>query len=401
MNVKNGKRRIGVVTCARSDYGLLVPLLRIIRDDADLALTLLATGMHFSKKHGHTVDEIRAGEFRDHMVAIPGGGDGDTPAATAAAMARGIAGFAGYFQKRPLDMVVIMGDRFDALPAALAALPFNLPVAHISGGDVTVGAIDDAIRHALTKISHLHFPAYEEAARRIVQMGEEPWRVTTAGEPGLDLLGDFRFDDWRTTLGAFGLDAARPVTVLTYHPETVAAEKSADAIDAVLAAADGVDSQIVFTYPNNDPGSQAIIDAIEAYGKRRADCQVHPSLGRERYLNLLNAADCMVGNSSSGLVEAPSFELPAVNVGDRQRGRPAAANVIDAPTDPEAIATAWKRALDPAFRRRLEGLVNPYGNGCAARRISDRLKSVDIDSRLIRKVFHDLPRADDRGALAG
>lgn len=392
------RRHIGVVTSARSDFGLLAPLMRAIRDDADLTLSVLATGMHFSRRHGYTVDEIRETHFADELIEVPSAGADDSPGAVAATMARGIAGFAEVFQQGTLTLLVIMGDRFDALPAALAALPFNLPVAHISGGDVTVGAIDDSVRHALTKLSHLHFPAHQTSARRIIQMGEEPWRVTTVGEPGLDALRDFPFEDRETVFGGLGLDVDRPVSVFTYHPETLDPEGSKGAITAILAAADGIESQIVFTYPNTDTGSAAIIDAIEAYCRRRSDCQVHASLGRERYLNLLHSADCMVGNSSSGIVEAPSFELPVVNIGDRQRGRIISANIVNASTDTQAVARAWEKALDQAFRRKLSGLTNPYGDGHAVERILGRLKTVDLDRRLVAKAFHDLAGAEDLGA---
>jgi UDP-hydrolysing UDP-N-acetyl-D-glucosamine 2-epimerase len=393
-------RHIGVVTSGRSDFGLLLPLMRAIGRDTSLQLTVYATGMHFSKKRGSTIDEVRANEIADQLVEVPSGETDDSAAGVAGAIARGVEGFTQVFGKRPPDVLVVMGDRFDALPAALAALPFNLPVAHISGGELTEGVIDDPIRHAMTKLSHIHFPAHETAARRIIQMGEDPWRVTAVGEPGLDALEDFAFEDLNTVFEGLDLERGRRVTVFTHHPETLAATIGSRDMENILAAGDGIDSQIVFTYPNIDTGSGAIIDAIETFCQGRAGCSVHVSLGHDGYLNLLRHADCMVGNSSSGIVEAAWFELPVVNIGDRQRGRVMPDNVINVAPETEAVAEAWAKALDPDFRKTLSGLKNPYGDGHASDRIVQCLKSIDLDRKLIAKRFRDLPGPEQANPIA-
>lgn len=383
------RRRIGIVTSARADFGLLRGLMDAVRATPELELIVYATGMHHSRAHGYTLDEVKAAGFAEAVVEVPSFQDGDSPQVIARTMAAGVSGFAAAFARRRPDILVVLGDRYDAYPAALAALPFTIPIAHISGGELTEGLIDEAIRHSLTKLAHLHFPSHEVYARRIRQMGEEAWRVTLSGQPGLDALGAFQPSPREKIVRDLGLDPKRPVSVLTYHPETLAVEKTADAIAAVLKAAAEVDSQIVFTAPNADTGNAPIRDAITAFAATHPGCVYRESLGRDLYLELLNHADCMVGNSSSGIVEAASFRLPAVNIGDRQKGRLADRNVIACAGDATAIAAAWRRALDPAFRADLAGLVNSYGDGRAVPRILAVLKSVALERRLIVKTFAD------------
>ena len=382
-------RLIGIVTSARSDFGLLKGLMDAVRAATELELIVYVTGMHHSRAHGYTLDEVKAAGPAEAIVEVPSFQGGDSPEAVARTMAAGISGFAAAFARRRPDILVVLGDRYDSYPAALAALPFTIPVAHISGGESTEGLIDEAIRHSLTKLAHLHFPSHEVYARRIRQMGEEAWRVTLSGQPGLDAMIAFRAAPRDGIIRGLGLDPARPVSVLTYHPETLAAEKTADAIAAVLQATAEIDSQIVFTAPNADTGNAPIRDAIAAFAATHRGCVYRESLGRDLYLELLNHADCMVGNSSSGIVEAASFRLPVVNIGDRQKGRLADRNVIPCAGHAAAIAAAWRRALDPAFRVGLAGLVNSYGDGHAVPRILAVLKSVALDRRLIVKSFVD------------
>jgi UDP-hydrolysing UDP-N-acetyl-D-glucosamine 2-epimerase len=383
------RRRIGIVTSARSDFGLLRGLMDAVRAAPELDLIVYATGMHHSRAHGHTLDEVKTAGFAGALVEVPSFQGGDSPEAAARTIAAGVSGFAAAFANPRPDILVVLGDRYDSYPAALAALPFAIPIAHISGGESTEGAIDEAIRHSLTKLAHLHFPSHEVYARRIRQMGEEAWRVTLSGQPGLDALVAFRPRPRADVIGALGLDPKRPVSLLTYHPETLAAEETTNAIAAVLKAAAGIDSQIVFTAPNADTGNAPIREAIAAFAAGRPGCVYRESLGRDLYLELLAHADCMVGNSSSGIIEAASFKLPAVNIGDRQKGRLADRNVISCAGDAAAIADAWRRALDPAFRAGLAGLVNSYGDGRAVPRILAVLKSVALDRRLIVKIFAD------------
>jgi UDP-hydrolysing UDP-N-acetyl-D-glucosamine 2-epimerase len=383
-------RRIDFVTSARSDFGLMAPLLQAIKDDPEMTCTILVTGMHFDPVHGNTVDEIRAMGFAQEMVELPLKGESRTPGGCAETMADGVSVFARRFQGSRPDILVIPGDRFDVLPAAIAALPFNFPVAHISGGEVTEGAMDDSIRHALTKFSHLHFPAHEIYGRRIEQLGEEPWRITVAGELGLDMLATFPFMDRKALFEDLSLSQEKPLSILTYHPETVTETSSSDGIAAILGAAREADTQIVITYPNDDPGSGDIIQAIEGVAAERDDWRVYLSLGRSRYLNILRHADCMVGNSSSGIIEAASFTLPVVNVGNRQMGRIMGPNILNVPTFKDEIFEAWRQALSPNFRQSLAHMENPYYSGNGVERILDRLKTVALNARLTNKRFQDV-----------
>jgi UDP-hydrolysing UDP-N-acetyl-D-glucosamine 2-epimerase len=384
------RRSIGIVTSSRADFGLLRGLMTAVRDTPELDLLVYATGMHHSRPHGHTLDEVIAAGFAPYLLEVPVIPTDDGPAAISNAIGQAISRFAAVFAVRRPDLLVVLGDRYDALPAALAALPFALPVAHLCGGDVTEGAIDDAIRHTLTKLAHLHFPQLEIHAARLRGMGEEAWRVIVAGQPGLDEVVAFRPAPRNEVLSALGLNPARRVSLLTYHPETLAADGTAIAAAAVLEAARNIDSQIVITAPNSDTGNAPIRSAVEAFAKGRPDCVYRQSLGRRLYLEMLNHADAMVGNSSSGIIEAASFRLPVVNVGERQRGRFAPANVISCAGDADSVTAAWKRALDPAFRSSLADLNNPYGDGRSVERVLATLATVPLDRRLIVKRFVDV-----------
>lgn len=388
--MNNHPRHIGVVTSARSDFGLLTPLLDALYSDADIRLGIYATGMHFSEVHGRTIDEIRNMPFAGEMVEIPSPAADDSAGAIGESMAQGLSGFTRAFAHEKPDILVVLGDRYDILPAVISALNFNIPVAHISGGEVTEGVIDDAVRHAITKMSHLHFTAHEDYSKRVVQLGEEAWRVITTGEPGLDNIADMGTAGRSEIFGDLSLSPEKPVTVLTYHPETLDPAASAGAIAAILDAADAIDSQIVFTCPNADAGSKPIIEAIEVYCAKRLDCRFHASLGRQRYFSLLRHADCMLGNSSSGIAEAPSFRLPVVDIGDRQKGRIMAANVISVAAKSRDITEAWRTALSAEFRDGLKGLKNPYGRGKAVEGIVSVLKTIALDRKLIVKKFYDL-----------
>lgn len=394
-------RRIAVVTGARSDYGIYLPVLRRIEASRDLALLLIAGGTHLSTRHGRTIDAIRADGFRI-AAAIDMTPRADDGVSMAEAMGGGLSGLARAYADLAPDLVLLLGDRFEMLSAAAAALPLRLPVAHIHGGELTEGALDDAVRHAITKLSHLHFVAAEPYARRIIGMGEEPWRVVVSGAPALDNLRDLpllpRGDLERTC----GLPAGRPFLLVTYHPVTLEHERAAERTDAVLRALDHVGLPAVVTYPNADMGSAAIIERLEAFATARPGlARLVPNLGTQAYFSTMAHAAAMVGNSSSGIIEAASFRLPVVNIGDRQHGRVRAANVVDCGPEPEAIAAAIAKAIAPEFRETLRALCNPYGDGHAAARIVQTLASTPLDARLLRKRFHEEAAATGPAAAAG
>lgn len=390
-------RTVGTVTCARSDFTLNFPLMRAIDAHPDLRLEIIATGMHLSPQFGLTVRHIEEAGFRvERRVETLVGGDG--PESLGQAMGRGVIGFSDLFARWRPDVLVVLGDRFDMFPAALAALPFRIPVAHIAGGEVTEGAIDDSLRHSMTKLSHLHFVATEEYAARVIQMGEEPWRVTVSGALALDNLRQVDLWSAAETARRFGFELTRPVALVTYHPVTLEHERTSEQVASMLAALDRNGLQCVFTHPNADTGWLRIAAAIERFCEGHPDRRLVTNAGLVGYLNLMNTVSVMIGNSSSGLVEAPSFKLPVVNIGTRQTGRVRAGNVIDCGYEVGEIASALARALSPPFRAGLEMLQNPYGDGHAAERIVGRLASLDAPPDLLPKRFmcHD----SSRGAAA-
>ncbi len=381
-------RLVGVVTVSRSDWGHLVPVLAAIRDAPDLALRLLVAGMHLSPDFGHTVEAIEAGGW-PIAERVPMLEPGDTPAAVAISTGRGVAGFARAFEHARPDLLVVLGDRFEMLAAAVAALPFALPVAHLHGGEASEGAMDNQIRHAITKLAHLHLASAPEHARRIAAMGEEAWRIHTVGAPGLDRIRTATLLSRAEVAAALALPAAGPWLVVTLHPVTLEHGDTATHVDELLAALDKVDATLVVTYPNADTAGRTIIQRMEELAARSPRVRLARSLGDRLYLSLLRHADAMVGNSSSGLIEAPSFALPVVNVGSRQRGRLRGANVIDVEPARDAILHGIQAALAPAFRRMLEGMRNPYGDGCAAPRIMRVLRETPLDARLAQKRERD------------
>lgn len=382
-------RTIGVVTSSRADYGIYRPLLQAIIADPELDLALYVTGMHLAPEHGLTVTAIEADGFAI-AERIEGLLADDSDAGIAQSMGLTTLGFARAFARSRPDLLLVLGDRFEMHAAALAALPFNLPMAHIHGGELTAGAIDDALRHSLTKLSHLHFVATEAYAARVRQLGEEPWRVVVSGAPGLDALAGFVPLAASELERRIGLPLAPAPLLVTFHPVTLAPGQGEEQVNELLAALDQSGLPVVFTAPNADAGGRRIAGMLAEYVASRANTRLVTSLGSAGYFSLMARAAAMVGNSSSGLIEAPSFALPVVNIGDRQEGRVRAANVLDVGYDRQAIAAAIARATSPGFRQSLTGLANPYGGGRASERILEVLKTVAIDAGLLKKRFCDL-----------
>ena len=383
-------RTIGIVTVARSDYGIYLPLIRKVQADPDLRLQLIVAGAHLSPEFGLTVETIEADGFeigeRVEMLL-----SSDSPEGIAKSMGLGTIGFAqAYTRSRP-DILLVLGDRFEMHAAAVAALPFKIPVAHIHGGEITQGAMDDALRHSMTKLSHLHFVATEGYARRVVQMGEEPWRVTVSGAPGLDNLNGFKPMGRGELEELTGMQLDVDPLLVTYHPVTLEYEQTEWQVGEMLAALEGCRLPMVFTSPNADTGGRVIRSMIREFVERRPDARVVENLGTQAFFSLMARAAAMVGNSSSGIVEAPSFGLPVVNIGSRQRGRTRAANVIDVDYHRNDIIAGLEKALASDFRSSLRDLPNPYGDGRAAEVIVQRLKDVPLNQNLVVKAFADTP----------
>lgn len=387
-------RTIAVVTVARSDAGIYRPVLKAVQRAPDLDLKLIVSGAHLAPEFGETWRDLERAGFRiDERIECTL--SSDSAEGVAKSIGLGVIAFGQLFGRWRPDILVLLGDRFEMLAAAVAALPFAIPVAHLHGGERSEGAIDDAIRHAITKMSHLHFVATPAYRDRVVQLGEEPWRVTVSGAPSLDNLGDI--DVWpRERLEqVVGMPLDRPTLVATCHPTTLERGHAHEHIDALLSALETLELPVVITYPNADAEGRLIMRAIEAFAGRHAWARTVANLGQEAYFGLMRHTAAMVGNSSSGIIEAASFGLPVVNVGNRQRGRIRAENVIDVDCEPDAICRAVHVALSEAFRRRLVGMRNPYGDGRASARIVEVLARTPLDRRLIMKRFHDMPTARD------
>lgn len=377
-------RAIAVVTVARSDYGHLRPLLAALQEAPELRPLLFVSGAHLAAERGRTVSEIEAdgwpiAECVDMLEP------GDSPEAVAASTGRGVQGFARAYAKHRPDLVVVLGDRFEMLAAAVAALPFALPVAHIHGGEVTEGAMDNQIRHAISKLAHLHFVSAPVHAERLARMDEEAWRIHMVGAPGLDRLGAATPLSPAELAAALELPAQRPWILVTFHPVTLEYQDTPRHVAELIAALEDGPGTLIVTYPGADTAGSGIIAAFTALAGRSPRVRLVPSLGERAYLSLLEHADCMVGNSSSGLIEAPSFGLPAVNIGRRQEGRLRGANVIDVGHGREEIRRGVAAALAPGLRARLRGQPNPYGDGRAAPRIVEVLARVRLDARLVQK----------------
>jgi UDP-hydrolysing UDP-N-acetyl-D-glucosamine 2-epimerase len=373
---------------ARSDYGIYLPVLRKIQSDPELRLHLIVAGMHLSPEFGLTVNTIEADGFeigeRVEMLL-----SSDTPEGIAKSMGLGTIGFAQCYARLRPDILLVLGDRFEMHAAVVAALPFKIPVAHIHGGESTEGLMDEAIRHSITKMSHLHFVSAQFYARRVIQMGEEPWRVVVSGAPSLDNLHKFPLLS-RGELGErYGFDLSGPTLVVTYHPVTLEYEHTKTHVQELLAALEGVDLSVIFTYPNADTQGRLIIELVREFVAQHERSWVAVNLGTQAYFSLMTYVAAMVGNSSSGIVEAASFKLPVVNIGNRQRGRMRGKNVIDVGYSRVEILEAITKATSPDFRASLTNLSNPYWNGHAAEKIADKLKGVAIDERLLLKRFYD------------
>ena len=372
----------------------MLPVLRAIEREPSLRLHLIVSGTHLAPEFGHTVDVIAGDGFAvaDRVEMLL---SSDTALGTAKSIGLAVLGFAESYARARPDVLVVFGDRFEMHAAALAALPLGIPLAHVHGGEVTEGAIDDALRHGITKLAHLHFTATHEHAQRVMRLGEEPWRVTVSGAPSLDNLASLRLLDAAALERRFGVAFEPPPLLVTFHPVTRELERVESQIDALLAALDDVGLPAVFTLPNADPSGRLVAQRIRDYVAARPSAALLENMGTQAYFSAMTIAPAMVGNSSSGIVEAASFGLPVVNVGARQAGRTRARNVLDVSEDDDfaAIARAIRRALQPEFRAALAGMENPYGRGDAAATIVRRLRDVPLDATLLHKRFYDGPAA--------
>lgn len=388
-------KRIAFVTVGRSDFGIVTPVIHALLADGRFEPSLLVTGAHYSGYFGRTVDAVRDEGIPILAEAPVTYSVDDTGMNMSGVMAQVLQGatdsIAGLEAGKVPDIVFLMGDRFEMMAAACAFAPMNIALAHLHGGELSFGAVDDAMRHAITKLSHLHFVSTREAAKRVRQMGEQDWRITVSGAPALDRVNISRRSDAAALASSIGLEAIEitPPVVVTVHPETRGANSSRILIDAVLSALEETEDPIVFTHPNADPGHQEIVRRIAGFCRARKNAAQVENLGVDRFFDLMSIAGVMIGNSSSGIVEAPSFGLPVVNIGDRQRGRTRGANVFDCKAAASDISAAIAAATRPGVRERVGKSENPYGDGQASKRIVARLSEITLDARLLTKEFVD------------
>lgn len=382
-------RKVCIVTGTRADFGLLRGVMEGVAANPALTLQIVATGAHLSAAHGYTLHEIEeAGLHVDATVDLALGDD--TPIGIARAMARATEGLADVFAHLSPDVIVLLGDRYEILAAASAALIACIPVLHLHGGDVTEGAIDDAIRHAVTKLSHLHCVATKDARKRVLQLGETPDRVFLVGGLGADAISRLQLLSRKDIEAILGFPLLARNLLVTFHPVTLEAGDSLRQIDAMLGAlATHDDTRLIFTLPNADAGNRAIAERIDAFVAAHPNARSVTSLGQLRYLSCARYVDAIVGNSSSGLLEAPSLGVATIDIGDRQAGRPRASSVLHCEPTRDGIDAALRIVYDPAFRATLPRTQNPYGDVGAAARIVRLLATHSLEG-LARKRFRDL-----------
>jgi UDP-N-acetylglucosamine 2-epimerase (non-hydrolysing)/GDP/UDP-N,N'-diacetylbacillosamine 2-epimerase (hydrolysing) len=380
---KETKRRIGVVTTSRADYSHLYWPLRELAAHPAIDLGVFALGPHLSPQYGNTIAEIERDGF-PIQARIECLLNSDTDTGMAKTIGVAILSLADALTAWRPDILLLIADRYEMLAPASVALALRIPIAHIEGGEITQGAIDDQVRNAITKLAAIHFTSTAGARRRVIGMGEESWRVHHAGAPSLDHLRRSKLLSRTALEGCLNLKIASPTILASWHPVTIVRDTNAEA-DTLFKALEQAPGQLIFVYPNTDAGSHALIERTRALAATRPDTHIFVNLDAITYWSLLGQVDAMIGNSSSGIMEAASFALPVVNVGIRQQGRERARNTIDAPADAASITRALKRALNPSFRQKLRGMENPYGNGTAAKTIARVLATVALDNLLIKQ----------------
>ncbi len=387
-------KNICVVSGTRSEYGQLRWVMQGIKDDADLRLQVIATGMHLSPEFGLTYRDIeRDGFVIDRKLEVLL--SSDSAVGVTKSVGLGTIAFADAFFNLQPDIVILLGDRFEAFAAATAAMMAGIPIAHLHGGEITEGAIDDAIRHAITKMSHWHFVAAEEYRQRVIQLGEAPERVMLCGGLGVDVIRKTPLLDRDALEASLEFKFGKRNLLVTFHPVTLAQDGGASQMEELLAALDTLqDTHLIITLPNADAGGRELIRMVEKFVATHSHAKAFTSLGQQRYLSCIAQVDAVVGNSSSGLSEAPSFKKASVNIGERQRGRLKAASVIDCAPLRKDIVEAVEKLYTPVFHATLKTVRNPYGQGGASDMIVETLKKLDTHSNL-KKVFHDLPTGRD------
>lgn len=381
-------KNVAVFTGTRAEYGLLYWLLKDIQDDSDLKLQLLVSGMHLSPEFGCTYKNIEKDGFHiDEKIEILL--SSDSSVGVAKSMGLGVLGFADALDRLKPDILIILGDRFEALAAAQTAMILKIPILHLHGGEITEGAYDDAIRHAITKLSFLHGTSTEAYRQRVIQLGEDPERVKNVGAIGLDHLARSEMISVAQIAASLGFELRKPYFLVTYHPVTLAVEDPEGSFQALLDSLDSYpEHQVIITYPNADDGGRKIIPMLEAYARQYPQrVFAIKSLGQQRYLSTVKHAVVVIGNSSSGIIEVPSFNVPTVNIGMRQKGRLAAKSVLHCEATRDAITKTINAAIIRDYKADNEKITNPYGAGDASTQVIEMIKSLNKNSI---KTFYDI-----------
>ncbi len=385
-------RKICVVTGTRAEYGLMSRLMRLIKDSSETQLQIIATNMHLSPRFGNTYQEIEADGFTiDKKVPIIDEDAPDNAESTLKSMASALSGFADAYEELKPDMVLVLGDRYEILAAATAALIERIPIAHLHGGEITEGAYDDAIRHSITKMSHLHFTSTEQYRQRVIQLGEQPERVFNVGAIGVENIKKLPLLSKDEIEKDIQFKINDNTILVTYHPVTLGKHTAEQDINDFLAALEErPELRIIFTMPNSDTGGQAITDAINAFVEKHNDrARAFKSLGVKRYLSVMRQVAAVVGNSSSGLLEVPSFGIPTLNIGDRQNGRIVCESVSHCETDKESVIKGLDKVLSAESRKFAKTVQNPYEKENTAKSIFDVISTYPIEN-LIQKQFYNL-----------
>tara|TARA_B100000953_G_scaffold140755_1_gene116460 strand:- start:56 stop:1240 length:1185 start_codon:yes stop_codon:yes gene_type:complete len=382
------KRKICVITGTRAEYGLLKRLMKAISDSEEFELQLIATGMHLTKKFGLTYKEIESDGFKiDKKVNIKL--ESDTPIGISKSTSLGLIGFSKSLQELEPDLILILGDRFEVFSAAIASMFLRIPIAHLHGGELTEGATDEAIRHSITKLSHLHFVASKEYKNRVIQLGENPKNVFLVGGLGVDSIRKTKLLSRNELENSLDLKFKKKNILITFHPVTLENSTSGTQMKELLKALSKLrDTNLIFTMPNADVDGKIIFSMIEDFAKEHSDAYAFTSLGQQKYFSCIAQVDCVIGNSSSGLLEVPTFKKGTINIGDRQRGRLKATSIIDCEPNLKSISKALEEIYKPKFIAKVNSTINPYGDGVAVEKIIKVLKRKSFD-KLLKKDFYN------------
>lgn len=377
-------RKICVLTGTRAEYGLLKNILVKIKKSNNLQLQLIVTGTHLSEEFGYTINEILEDQFEiDEKLPILMNVNSNNTIAKEMGLL--MIQLSQTFERLKPDILLILGDRYEIFAAASTAMSMNIPIAHISGGEITEGAIDEQIRHAITKMSHIHFPGADIYGENIINMGEEAWRVFSVGDPAIENIKLMKFLDKKELKEQLNLDVDENTLLITYHPVTLEREKLEYQVENLIEALNKVDKKMIITYPNSDSGGDYIIKKLEEFSVLNKNVYLFKNLGIVRYLSVMRLCGVVVGNSSSALVESPYLKIPAVNIGNRQKGRLTADNIISCSNDCEDIIESINKAMSNNFKEKIQNTKSLYGEGNTSDEIIKVLENIKIDDKLLKK----------------